>query len=127
MSDTYLVTPSGAYAGYTDSVDYGVRGFPLVLAEAKAIISRLQGIGVFAPGKNLLDLGCGPGFLLKEAATISLSPGSPHFGLDESTSMVLYAIRYLQLPNPSNVDAAAGPKVRCVDIRDASKVRAALR
>ena len=86
--------------------------------------------GAFAPGKNVLDLGCGPGFLLKEAATISPFPSSPHFGLDESASMVLHAMRHLQPPNPVNAasaSAAAGPRVRHVGICDASKVHAALR
>lgn len=127
MPPTYLTTPSlGAYDGYVDATDYGVQGFPPAMAEAKGIIHLLEGLGVFGPGKTVLDLGCGPGFLLRE--TMAISPSShdnPHFGLDESQRMVLNAMRYL---HPSSADATATPpKVRQADIRNHSDVRAALR
>lgn len=48
-------------------------------------MQALQDGGAFAPGVNVLDLGCGAGFLLEEAAR--MSPAGRHYGVDASSTM----------------------------------------
>lgn len=83
-------------------------------------MTALQNSGAFGPGMTALDLGCGPGFFLKEAATVS-STGQ-HFGVGKSARMVAYAIRHVHKPGN-----AVAPKIRKADIREPSQLRAALR
>jgi SAM-dependent methyltransferase len=124
---TYLTAPSlGAYEGYDDALDYGVRGSPLAAAEAMAVMSRLRDMGAFGPGGSVLDMGCGVGFLLKEAMAISPSPSSPHFGLDKSQAMVLAAMRHLRPDAGGGSTATLPPKVRRVNIKDITQVQAVL-
>lgn len=120
MAASFVIAPTGAYVSYTSADDYAARGHPLALSEARHLVRVLQDERVLAPGASVLDLGCGAGFLLEEAARIS--PAGRHYGGDAFSNMTLIAMRHLR-----SACGSAAPKVRRADVREPQQLRAVLR
>ncbi len=71
--------------------------------EASAIFER-AGIG---PGKTVLDVGCGPGFVTLDLAAL-VGPGGRVIGVDESARFVEYLRLRAQSSGISNVEVHVG-------------------